>query len=359
MTVATSSAVAPSDPQYITLATNAILTNERVLSAGAGILFADTGAGGTLTVTTSSAVAPSDPEYVTLVTNAILSNERVLSAGAGILIDKTGAGGTVTVATSSAVAPSNAQYVTLATDAILSNERVLSASIGLLLTDAGAGSTISAEINDNFVATVSGTTFRGPVTASLGISAPNGTSDFNNIVVEGTSVFNDDVDLNANTGVSGSLAVSGTISSTSFKVKKADQTFVVTSLVNDNTLSVSLPVGAYRYWVEARIAGSTADDAKVQLAGSGGLALSGFVVSMMVTEDTGSSAANVEFTDSTTTFPIAFNIVLADTSARTVYLTGGFTVTTPGNFLVQWGKITDVGGDMTVNAGATLIVLKE
>lgn len=44
------SAVAPVDAQYLTLATNATLTNERVLTAGTGITLTDSGAGGTLTI---------------------------------------------------------------------------------------------------------------------------------------------------------------------------------------------------------------------------------------------------------------------------------------------------------------------
>jgi hypothetical protein len=41
---------APSDAQYVTLALNATLSAERVLTSGDGILFGDTGAGGTITV---------------------------------------------------------------------------------------------------------------------------------------------------------------------------------------------------------------------------------------------------------------------------------------------------------------------
>jgi len=49
-TIALTSAISPSDAQYITLATNATLTNERVLTAGNGISLTDGGAGSTLTV---------------------------------------------------------------------------------------------------------------------------------------------------------------------------------------------------------------------------------------------------------------------------------------------------------------------
>lgn len=54
-------AVAPSAPQYVTLATDAELGNERVLTAGLGIDIVDGGAGGAVTVSTE--VAP--PQTVT------------------------------------------------------------------------------------------------------------------------------------------------------------------------------------------------------------------------------------------------------------------------------------------------------
>lgn len=47
---ATATAVGLTDPQYLTLATDADLTNERVLTAGEGIDFTDAGAGSTLTI---------------------------------------------------------------------------------------------------------------------------------------------------------------------------------------------------------------------------------------------------------------------------------------------------------------------
>lgn len=46
----TSLGTAPLDPSYLTLGTNAELSNERVLTAGTGISFADGGAGSTLTI---------------------------------------------------------------------------------------------------------------------------------------------------------------------------------------------------------------------------------------------------------------------------------------------------------------------
>src|SRR5687768_14571315 len=48
---------APTDPSYLTLATNTTLSNERVLTAGDGIAFTDGGAGSTLTIATDVGVA--------------------------------------------------------------------------------------------------------------------------------------------------------------------------------------------------------------------------------------------------------------------------------------------------------------
>lgn len=141
---------APTDAQYLTLAVNSTLTNERVLTAGTGISFTDAGAGGTLTVaSTITQGAPADSQYVTLATDADLSNERVLTAGTGISITDGGAGGNVTIAsTVTAGAPTDAQYVTLAVNGSLSGERVLTAGDGISITDGGANGNVTVA-NDN------------------------------------------------------------------------------------------------------------------------------------------------------------------------------------------------------------------
>jgi hypothetical protein len=72
----------------VTGVTRIKVTNGTLTDEGSGVI--------SLSMTGSG--APTDPTYVTLSTNASLSNERVLTAGSGIAITDAGAGSTVTVA---------------------------------------------------------------------------------------------------------------------------------------------------------------------------------------------------------------------------------------------------------------------
>ena len=136
---------APTNASYVTLGTDATLTAERVLTAGAGISLTDSGPGGTITVaSTVTSGAPTNAQYVTLATDGSLTAERVLTAGAGISITDGGANNPVTVAcTVTSGAPTTAQYVTLATDGSLSAERVLTAGAGISIADGGANGPVT------------------------------------------------------------------------------------------------------------------------------------------------------------------------------------------------------------------------
>lgn len=68
---------APNDAQYVTLAADNTLLNERVLTAGTNITLTDGGAGAALTI--SSDAAPKDSQYIVLTTNDALTSERQLS----------------------------------------------------------------------------------------------------------------------------------------------------------------------------------------------------------------------------------------------------------------------------------------
>lgn len=69
------------------------------------VLTADSGAAEGVSWQTSSSGAPTDATYVTLTTNATLTNERPLVAGSNITITDAGAGVGVTVAASLGTAP--------------------------------------------------------------------------------------------------------------------------------------------------------------------------------------------------------------------------------------------------------------
>ena len=74
-TLATGATSAPVDAQYVTLATNGTLTNERVLTAGAGISLTDAGAGSTVTVAATIAQNSQSAAYTTVLSDA---NKHIL-----------------------------------------------------------------------------------------------------------------------------------------------------------------------------------------------------------------------------------------------------------------------------------------
>jgi hypothetical protein len=95
--------------------------------------------------------APTNANYIVTATNASLTNERVLTAGSGISLTDGGAGSTLTIAATGGGgggggAPEGASYVTLATDGDLTAERVLTAGSGVTITDGGAGSTVTLSL---------------------------------------------------------------------------------------------------------------------------------------------------------------------------------------------------------------------
>lgn len=67
-------------------------------------------------------------------------------------------------------APTTAAYVMIGNDPAFSAERSLTAGTGITVSDAGANSTVTLGINDNIVATVSGTRFSGITNHVSGLS---------------------------------------------------------------------------------------------------------------------------------------------------------------------------------------------
>jgi len=126
-------AYAPNTMSYVTLATSADLTSERVLTAGSGITITDGGAGSTVTIAADN-LAPDSASYVTLGTSTGLDSERVLTAGSGISLTDNGAGSTVVVA--STIADLSAvPFITVSASGSLSNERTLNGSGAITVTD--------------------------------------------------------------------------------------------------------------------------------------------------------------------------------------------------------------------------------
>ena len=168
---------APTDAQYVTLATDGDLSAERVLTAGTGISLTDGGAGSTITVaatnngTMSSFTLTGDSgsnqtvadgntvdiEGGTGINTVVGATDKVTvncdlegtelkstgETGSTKFLREDGDGTCSWQSVPAAGAPDDAQYVTLATDGDLDNERVLTAGDRVTVTDGGAGSTVT------------------------------------------------------------------------------------------------------------------------------------------------------------------------------------------------------------------------
>jgi hypothetical protein len=100
-----------------------------------------------------------------------------------------------------------AAYVVMSTTASLANDRALTAGTGILITDGGAGSTVTLGINNNVVATVSGTTFTGAILAGSGLSGSlQKTTSGLSYLVAGSNIT-------VTSGTNGQVVVAGTVNS--------------------------------------------------------------------------------------------------------------------------------------------------
>jgi hypothetical protein len=169
--------------QYVVMAVTASLPNERALTAGTGINLSDGGAGSTVTlainnsiVATVSGTTFTGPVSASMGLSGSLQQVApglsYLVAGTNMTVTSQSNGQVILASTggSGGGADQEATYIVVSTTSSLPNERALAAGTGINLSDGGAGGTMSVSINNNVVATVSGTTFTGPVSASSGLS---------------------------------------------------------------------------------------------------------------------------------------------------------------------------------------------
>lgn len=219
---------------YVVIGLDADNPNERKLTAGSGISITDDGPDNNVLISTtaSSGTIYADlyGSYAVVTADAELPNAFVVTGQGGITVSHstgflfisssvitvagtggtavTDGGGTAFTVSSSVGADLFASYVVMGIDAVNQNERKLTGSVGIIVTDGGTGGNATVGINNNVIATVSGTTFTGPVVASGGLSGSlqllsNGTMPY--IVGQGL--------INVYTSSSGQVVVSASISS--------------------------------------------------------------------------------------------------------------------------------------------------
>jgi len=147
------------------------------LVAGQNVTIASQSNGQVVIASSFTSAADVSASYVTIGNTGSLPNERSLAVSADLSLADGGSGASVTIGLSpinsfklTQVPDVSASYITIGNTGSLPNERSLAVSAGLTLTDGGAGGTVSLGINDNVLATLTGSTFSGPVIAGGGLS---------------------------------------------------------------------------------------------------------------------------------------------------------------------------------------------
>ncbi len=168
---------------YIVLSNTGSLSGERALVAGSGLTLIDGGAG-------SSATLRVDENVVPTLAGSIFSGVQKFNAGlsgslthltngtsymkAGTNVQiTTGTDGSVTIAAPGLSVDGfdrNSQFLVLSATGSINNERVFTAGSGLVATDSGAGNAFTLNIDNDIIATISGSTFTGPVKFNQGLS---------------------------------------------------------------------------------------------------------------------------------------------------------------------------------------------
>ena len=293
------------------------------LIAGSNVIIT-TASNGSITIESSGGGgggggAPTGALYVTLATNASLTDERVLTAGNGIAIVDGGAGGTVTISTTNGTgADPNAQYLVLSSTGSLNNERTFSAGTGLVGTDDGANSNYVLSISDSIVATISGSTFTGNINA-------RGTGNQFNVLTVTGSIFGNGLNVNQGAFIGGALGVSGISTFTGATTHNAGLSGSLTKLVDGTSYLIAgngmvISTGSTGAVTIARV-GSIDGDITGVTAGTGltGGGTSG-TVSLAINDSVVATISGTQFTGpiSSTGFTLTDRVLITSGSSRTI-----------------------------------------
>lgn len=243
--------------QYVLIGNTASLPNERALTAGTGVTVTDGGAGSTATLAINDLVVAtvSGTQFTGNIQAPIVTASLGFSGSLTALADGTPylrALGAIAITTESngsliisgsggggaaSGAPVGGEYVVLTVNGTLTDERVLTAGSGVTVTDGGAGNAVTLAVDDNVVATVSGTTFTGVVKADT-------LSGSLTALTDGTPYIRTLGGISITTESNGSLIISGSTDTTipaGDAGADAEATFVLmgatASLANERALT--------------------------------------------------------------------------------------------------------------------------
>ncbi len=217
---------APTSASYVTINAESGLSNERHLTGSTNLVMTDNGANASV--------------YFDLT--------PVLGVGAGTFAAPTltvDSWGRITAISAGSVGASAASsFITVTNEPGLSAERALVAGTGLKSTDGGANSNFTLQVNDNIVATVSGTRFTGPVVAVGGLTGSlqqlNGGGSYlvagSNVTI--TSQSNGQVIVSATTG-------GGSSSATTCAITSSVSLFSMVDSISTGSSTPTLAVGNF------------------------------------------------------------------------------------------------------------------
>lgn len=175
------------DASYVVISTTGSLPNERALAAGSGLLLNDGGPNSNVSLSINNNVVATLSGSIfsgNIVTSGTLSAVQGLTgsltklpngtsylvAGENVTITSQSNGQVLISAQDISGADPFASYVVIGVTGSLPFERALSNGLGLILTDNGPGSTVLYSINNNVVATISGSIFTGVTRHNAGLS---------------------------------------------------------------------------------------------------------------------------------------------------------------------------------------------